>query len=414
MWGAGWGWGAATTAAPAATTAADNYTEADAYWYLNPTDEQKTALGKLRETLTAEDALVPDHDDDITLLRFLMARDFNVDKALAMYRDMRTWRASEAVNGLYQADPAGSQFPEMEALLEVYPHFTYNTDKFGRPVYIEMLGRTDATRLFEVISVERLIRYHCWTWERYLRCYLPACSQAAGRPICTTTVIIDLAGLGLGHFNAATQRLLNTFSKIDQDYYPEHLGLMFIINTPLIFRGMWAAVQPLLQERTRKKIIMLGSDYLPELAKVVPLEALPQCLGGRGRLQPGYKSVGPWRAPDPAQAREEEQVVAEEGAEQAAAAPEEESGEQQQQQQQQRGAQQLQEAPQVGQEGVVVSISTGGGDLLGGAAEGEGSKGKVAVAEAAGAAAGQLGEPAAGKATGDVAAAAVAALTVQA
>lgn len=32
-----------------------------------------------------------------------------------------------------------------------------------------------------------------------------------------------------------------------QDYYPEHLGTMFVINTPLIFRGIWAAVQPLLQ-----------------------------------------------------------------------------------------------------------------------------------------------------------------------
>ncbi len=89
-------------------------------------------------------------------------------------------------------------------------------DKFGRPVYIELLGRTDATALFETITTERLIRYHIWTWERYLRRYLPACSTAAGRTICTTTVIIDLAGLSLAHFNTATQKLLNTFSKIDQ------------------------------------------------------------------------------------------------------------------------------------------------------------------------------------------------------
>lgn len=79
MWGWGAGWGAATTATPSAT-AADNYTDKDAFWYLTPSEEQKAALSKLREQLTAENLIVPDHDADITLLRFLMARDFNVDK----------------------------------------------------------------------------------------------------------------------------------------------------------------------------------------------------------------------------------------------------------------------------------------------------------------------------------------------
>ncbi|GIL81616.1 hypothetical protein Vretimale_1227 [Volvox reticuliferus] len=96
------------------------------------------------------------------------------------------------------------------------------------------------------------------------------------------------------NFNSATQKLLTTFSKIDQDYYPEHLGTMFVINTPLIFRGIWAAVQPLLQERTRKKIVILGSDYLSTLTQMVPLERLPDIFGGKMPLEP-YKSMGPWR-----------------------------------------------------------------------------------------------------------------------
>mgnify|MGYP001807234269 CR=1 FL=1 len=40
-------------------------------------------------------------------------------QALSMYRDMRAWRQSEGITGLYRDDPAGEQFPEMEALLEV-------------------------------------------------------------------------------------------------------------------------------------------------------------------------------------------------------------------------------------------------------------------------------------------------------
>lgn len=142
---------------------------------------------------------------------------------------------------------------------------------------------------------------------------------------------------------------------------------------------------------------MLGADYLPELTKLVPAERLPDLLGGGGRMQRGYKSVGPWRSPDPAQQREEGPAEVQAQAE---AGQQDEDGARQ-------GAQQLQEAPQVGREGVVVSISTAG-DL--GAPEGEGGKGKAATVEAAEAEV----ETSVGGKVGEVAVAAMAALTVQA
>ena len=46
-----------------------------------------------------------------------------------------------------------------------------------------------------------------------------------------------------------------------QDYFPEHLGQMFIINTPMIFKAIWAVVYQMLEERTRKKIVVLGASY---------------------------------------------------------------------------------------------------------------------------------------------------------
>lgn len=55
---------------------------------------------------------------------------------------------------------------------------------------------------------------------------------------------------------------------------------MFIVNTPTVFRLIWAAVNPLLEERTRRKIVILGSDFLPTLTQMVPLDNLPTFLGG--------------------------------------------------------------------------------------------------------------------------------------
>ena len=50
-------------------------------------------------------------------------------------------------------------------------------------------------------------------------------------------------------------------SKIGQDYYPEMMGNMYIINAPMLFTGVWAVVKGFLDQRTRDKIKILGHKY---------------------------------------------------------------------------------------------------------------------------------------------------------
>lgn len=55
-----------------------------------------------------------------------------------------------------------------------------------------------------------------------------------------------------------------------QDRFPEHLASMVLINTPFVFRSIWACVRPLLDERVQKKITILGADYSSTLLQVIP------------------------------------------------------------------------------------------------------------------------------------------------
>jgi hypothetical protein len=97
------------------------------------------------------------------------------------------------------------------------PHARSKVDKFGRPVYIELLGKLDTAKLLHTTTEERLIDYHIFTWERFHKQLAPACSALCGKAIVTTTVILDLKGVGLlSHFTLATQRLLSHLSHIDQ------------------------------------------------------------------------------------------------------------------------------------------------------------------------------------------------------
>jgi hypothetical protein len=73
-----------------------------------------------------------------------------------------------------------------------------------------------ADHQYKMPRLALVCRYHCWTWERLERQLMPACSAAAGRPIATCTVIIDLAGLSMRSFSLAAKRLLGAVTQMDQ------------------------------------------------------------------------------------------------------------------------------------------------------------------------------------------------------
>jgi hypothetical protein len=44
---------------------------------------------------------------------------------------------------------------------------------------------------------------------------------------------------------------------------------MFIINAPFLFSGVWLMIKPWLDEKTAKKIKIIGSSYKKELLEFV-------------------------------------------------------------------------------------------------------------------------------------------------
>eukprot|EP00798_Chlamydomonas_sp_ICE-L_P003578 gene3578-13657_t len=256
-------------------------TEAEAFWYLNLTPVQQEAYEQFHAHLKAEGLLLAGHDEPHTLMRFLKARQWDPPRATIMYTTMVKWRLEVDANGIDET----FVFEELEDLISVYPHFYHKVDKYGRPVYYELLGKTNCCKMLEHSTEKRILDYHVWAWERLERRILPACTQLCSKPIVTAIVVIDLQGLSL---TIVSQLYF-------QDYYPEHLGQMYIINTPFIFKTIWAFVYPMLEERTRKKIHVIGSDYVKTLKEIIPPENLPAQFGGTSTLDPNFlESEGPW------------------------------------------------------------------------------------------------------------------------
>ena len=55
---------------------------------------------------------------------------------------------------------------------------------------------------------------------------------------------------------------------------------MFYVNTPMMFRGVWAILKNFLDEKTRAKIQILGTNFLPTLLEVIDADNIPKFLGG--------------------------------------------------------------------------------------------------------------------------------------
>ena len=109
---------------------------------------------------------------------------------------------------------------------------------------------------------------------------------------------MDLKGVGL---SKATQvySYIKQVSGISQNYYPERLGKLYIINAPWGFSGIFSVVKGYLDPVTVSKIHVLGSGYQKELLAQVPKENLPEVVGGSCNCPGGCQlsDVGPWRDP---------------------------------------------------------------------------------------------------------------------
>lgn len=255
-------------------------------------DQQLQALAKFRDSVTKIGCSNPPYDDAY-LLRFLRARKFDQEKTLQMWQNYINWRKEKNVDSLINA-----KFPEIYQAKQFYPHGWFRTDKLGRPIYIERVGKLSLDKLQKVITFERLQEHFVYDYEKLLNKVFPACSKAKGEVVCNTCYIIDLKGAAANMMSSKVWDFLKMTTKIGQDYYPEILGTMFIINAPMFFYGVWNIVKHFVDEKTRNKIQIFGSGYKKELLKVIDEENLPDFLGGKATEQDYGANLtneqGPW------------------------------------------------------------------------------------------------------------------------
>ena len=264
------------------------------YDQLNQT--QFDALQKWKSTLLSENVL-PNFDnyDDLFLLRFLRARKFDLEKTMEMFKKYLKWRIDMKVDEINQSY-------ELENLIQIkklYPHGYHRTDKIGRPIYIELYDKTDVNELFKITTDDKMIKYYIKQYERQIKYIFPACSAVVKRPVEQSCTILDANGIGITSLFGPIKGFIKLASDIGQDYYPEMLGKMTIVNVGFLFRAVWSLVKGFIDPKTQSKINLLKSTYKDDLLKLVDEENLPSFFGGKCTCS-GFlygclgSDIGPW------------------------------------------------------------------------------------------------------------------------
>jgi hypothetical protein len=131
----------------------------------------------------------------------------------------------------------------------------------------------------KITTDERMLSNLVVEYEKMSDPRLPACSRKSGHLLETSCSIMDLKGVGIGMMSSA-YGYLQQASAISQNYYPERLGKLYVINAPWGFSSAFSVVKKFLDPVTVAKIHVLGSGYQKELLQQIPKENLPKQFGG--------------------------------------------------------------------------------------------------------------------------------------
>ncbi|XP_069672374.1 SEC14-like protein 4 [Periplaneta americana] len=240
---------------------------------LNLSDDQRFALMKFRRNVSDCTQI---EKDDLFLLRWLRARNFNAEAAEKMLRDSLKWREK------WEADKIGEYEPP-EVIQKYYPSGICGFDKEGAPVIVVPFAGLDMWGMMHSVNKNDFIKMTIKTLETFLSI---ATEQAKkfGQEASQVVCVMDMENFNLRQYAwRPAGEVVIALIQMYEANYPEILKACYIINAPKVFAIAFSVVKNFLNEYTLRKIQILKSDprkWQPELLKMIERDQLPAHYGG--------------------------------------------------------------------------------------------------------------------------------------
>lgn len=236
--------------------------------------KQQQALQQFREV--CKDLLNND-DDDYYCLRWLRARNFDIQQAKEMMKKCIAWRKANNVDDFSKDDYKPPEFVHRTLIGGMY-----GVDKQGGPVWIYPFGNFQIKPFLRGCTVKEILMYMAWRCEQGMK-KMREQSKKLGKVVETQVVIFDFDNFSmLQALTAEAVSAVSAFIRMYEANYPERLHQAFVINVPSLFSVLFNLIKPLLTGNTLTKVHVLGKgdNWKEEILKYVDADQLPKQWGG--------------------------------------------------------------------------------------------------------------------------------------
>eukprot|EP00744_Colponema_vietnamica_P003240 GILI01004994.1.p1 GENE.GILI01004994.1~~GILI01004994.1.p1 ORF type:complete len:394 (+),score=133.14 GILI01004994.1:161-1342(+) len=210
------------------------------------------------------------HFNDFELVKVGIARQFDaeaMDKTMENHlKWYETYHPNPAVEWFHPR--LGSYFPN--GMVDACDR-EGNLLHFSRPGLGGQISPADVVKEFGVEPVTRMITIQ----HEEMKANLRAKGYAHHRRY---TSVYDLKDLG--SIDGKTMDFAKALAEVNKNHQLEIVGKIVMINCSFMFRAVFKTISIFMDERTRDKVVVLGSDYQEEVAKYIDPKNLPSFAGG--------------------------------------------------------------------------------------------------------------------------------------
>jgi len=238
-------------------------------------ESQKELFDQFAEKVKDCDT-TPSTDD--FLLKWLVAREFNVEEAEKMFLKSLEWRR------LNKIDDMVDTWTPPEVLPKYYPIGRTGYDKTGAPLWILRVGKFDIKGMFQCITKKDYMMYCMIYLTENSRRQMKRRNEEMNSNVTYQTFIGDMSDVSMRdmYYKPYLDAGMES-TKIMEANYPENLRRLFVINAPRLFTLLFNMVKPMLSQATIEKFRIYGcnqEEWKAALLEDIDADQLPVAYGG--------------------------------------------------------------------------------------------------------------------------------------
>ncbi|XVF43540.1 hypothetical protein PTKIN_Ptkin02bG0047800 [Pterospermum kingtungense] len=226
---------------------------------------QELALTQMRKSVEKLGFSTEEYGDP-TLMRFLIARSMNIEKAAKMFVQWLKWRSSFVPNGFISESEVPDQLEARKISLQF-------SSKTGYAVMV-----VQACKHFPPKDHLQFKKFVVYLLDKTIA------SSVKGRETGTQKLIGILDFQNITYKNVDPRGLITGFQFL-QAYFPERLAKCYLLNMPGFFVSVWRMVSRFIEKATLEKIVIVtNEDEKKSFIEEIGEEAVPIEYGGKAKL----------------------------------------------------------------------------------------------------------------------------------